>query len=471
MVDWEDAMTLDLEAAKPPASTAFATRLARATPLEDGDLTWAPAWRLREMIAARKVSAVEVTEHFLNRIEALNPRLHPFRQVDAVGARAQAKKADAAVMAGAPLGPLHGVPIALKEFLAIEGLSWWNMRTSGHETAPRDSIETERLRAAGAVIVGPTVAGLVAREFGASDRMPLNPWDTERVCGDSSSGSACAAASAMTPLTIAGDGLGSTRLPASFCGLVGLHPTRGLLPSFDWTQLNPRPMSTYGPLTRDVRDAATVLSVLAGPDGRDMMCLPGDPPDYLSALDDGAKGMRLLWTDDWGYGRAFGVAETPRVIDTVRAAALRLAGVGAKIEETLQVFENPAASASQWLRSDPALASRQDPPVETVVKVRQDRQRVWNAMRAALNGWDFILSPTILSVAPTRETWGEQGMTLDFAGRYTTLTAVANFLGWPAISVPAGLVDGLPVGLQIFGRPNSEPRMLQLAQAFLAVQE
>jgi aspartyl-tRNA(Asn)/glutamyl-tRNA(Gln) amidotransferase subunit A len=279
----------------------FGSRLPRAKPANDGDLTWTPAWRIREMIGARQVSPMEVTDHFLTRIERLNPELHPFRQVDADGARAQARAAEAAVMAGEPLGPLHGIPLGLKEFLPIKGMSWMDLLVRTHREAPWDGLETERVRAAGAVVIGTTAAGAVAQEFGDSDRMPLNPWNTARVCGDSSSGSACATASAMTPLCIAGDGLGSTRLPAAFCGLVGLHCTRGLVPSFEWERLVTRPITTYGPLTRDVRDAATVLSVLAGPDGREVMGLPDEPDDYLSRLEDGAKGMRLIWTDDFGY--------------------------------------------------------------------------------------------------------------------------------------------------------------------------
>jgi aspartyl-tRNA(Asn)/glutamyl-tRNA(Gln) amidotransferase subunit A len=275
----------------------------------------------------------------------------------------------------------------------------------------------------------------------------------------------------MTPLTIAGDGLGSTRLPASFCGLVGLHPTRGLVPSFEWEKLASRPLSTYGPLTRDVRDAAMVLSVLAGPDGREIMGLPDEPDDYLIRLEDGARGMRLVWSDDFGYARRFAVEETPRVIETVRAAAGRLSGAGAVIEATEAVFEDPAWTANTFLMSDPTLAAKVEPSGEDAVKARELRGRISAALRKALAGADFMLTPTILSVAPPRKIWGERGVQPGFTGLYTAMTGVANLLGWPAMSVPAGLVDGLPVGLQILGRPKSEARMLQLAQAFLAVRD
>ena len=449
----------------------FETRLPRARLTDDGDLSWAPAWRIRERVGARQLSPVEVTDHFLARIERLDPQLHPFRQVDADGARAQARKAEAAVMAGERLGPLHGVPLGLKEFLPIKGMSWRDLASRTHRPAPWDALETERVRAAGAVVVGPTVAGAVAAEFGDSDLMPLNPWDTARVCGDSSSGSACAAASAMTPLNIAADGLGSTRLPAAFCGLVGLHATRGLVPSFEWERLFTRPITTSGPLARDVRDAATVLSVLAGPDGRELMGLPDEPDDYLGRLEDGARGVRLVWTDDFGYARQFAVAETERVIETVRAAALRLEAAGAVVEATDAVFENPGRAAQAFLMSDPTLFPDAKIEPEKATQAREARGRIGGALRRALDGADFIITPTVLCVAPRRTAWADPEGSPAGSGLYTAMTGVANLLGWPAISVPAGLVDGLPVGLQILGRPKSEARMLQLAQAFLAAQE
>ena len=469
-------MTIAADTDLAPLRPRHETRLARAQPVDDGDLSWMPAWRLRELIGTRALSPVEVTEHFLARIADLDPQLHAFRQVDADGAMAQARRAEAAVMAGEALPALHGIPVAIKEFAPIKGLSWRDMSlphdgVPNNRVAPRDSLEAERMRAAGAVIVGPTVAGLVAREFGGSDRMPLNPWNTTRVCGDSSSGSACAAAAAMTPITIAGDGLGSTRLPASFCGLVGLHPTRGLVPSFEWEHIGTRPVSTYGPLTRDVRDAALLLGAMAGPDGRDQMGLQDDVPDYLASLDHGAKGMRLLWSDDFGYARDLGVAESPRVIETVCAAAFQLAGAGAELRATDEVFESPGWVANTVLMGDPTISVSVQPSRADAVRVRETRQRIWTALRRVLGEVDFILTPTILSIAPTRQSWADSGVAKGFSGLYTAMTGVANLLGWPAMSVPAGLVDGMPVGLQILGRPRSEARMLQLAQAFLMTRE
>ena len=454
---------------------SFETRLAAAAPADD-DLSWLPAWRIRQLIETRALSPVDVVDHFLMRIDTLDPQLHAFRTIDRDGARAQAKAAETAVMRGEPLGALHGIPVATKSVLSIKGNAATGFGAAQGIAPDHDAMEIERLRKAGAIIVGPTVSGLTAREFGSSDRAPLNPWDTERACGDSSGGSACAAAAAMVPIAIGGDGMGSTRLPAAFCGLVGVHPTRGLVPSFEWVTLNTRPFTTYGPMTRDVRDAATVLSVLAGPDGREMMSLQSDPPDFLAGLDAGVTGMRLGWTDDYGYARKYAVEETPRVIETVRTAAWRLSNAGARIEAIEgMLFEEPIWAANQWIATDVAQTTDYDlgltlPSREEIARAREVRGRVWQAMRDVTDRYDLLLCPTVLEVAPTRKQWAIDGISTDFFGIYPAMAGVANFIGWPAISVPAGLVDGLPVALQIIGRPHDEPRMFRLAQAFLAAQ-
>ena len=456
------------------AEARVEARLAAATCAADDDLSWQPAWRIRARIAARDISPVEVTEYFLRRIEALDPQLHAFRTIDFDGARDAARIAEAAQMADEPLGPLHGVPIAVKELIAVRNMHYRDASTGALASRERDALEVERLRGAGAIIVGVTVGGLTTREFGESDQQPQNPWDRARVCGDSSSGAACAQAAAMVPLSLAADGLGSTRLPAAYCGLVGMLATRGRIADTEWTHLVNRLLSQSGPLARDVRDAATMLSVLAGPDGRDLFCLPDTPPDYLARLDDGAKGMRLVWTDDFGYASAYAQADSARVIEMVRRAAEGLRAAGAEIEETRQAFEDPNWACNMVMLSDPGLPIRQDLSPADVAGAREARGRIWQTFLAVLDGKDFILSPTVQHVAPTRPAWtGHWQAPTDwrspsYMASYSAHTAAANLLGWPAISVPAGLVDGMPVGLQILGRPNSEVRMLQLAQAFLA---
>jgi aspartyl-tRNA(Asn)/glutamyl-tRNA(Gln) amidotransferase subunit A len=450
-------------------------RLAAAHPAPGDELSWLPAWRLRELLATRYVSPVEVTEHFLARCEALDPDLHAFRVLDIKGARKAAQAAEKAVMAGEELGALHGVPLAIKELIAVRGMPFPDAYLGKRVIAPRDAIEVERLRAAGAVIFGTAVGGLTAREFGVSELQPQNPWDRGRVCGDSSTGVASALASGMVAGGIGTDGQGSNRLPAAYCGLVGMLATRGRVATADWSQLTSRPISATGPIVRDVRDAATMLSVLAGPDGRDIMCLQDEAPDYLAGLDSGCEGMRLAWTDDFGFAPKYAGPEAGRVIALVKSAALGLRSAGAAIEETAIDLEDPHWLGNMLTLGDPGLSIHKPLTPDEVAGARETRARIWTKLRTVLSDHEFIISPTSQHVAPTREAWskGWEGVgdyhKPSFMANYTAHTSVANFLGWPAISVPAGLVDGLPVGFQILGLPHSEPRMLRLAQAFLAM--
>lgn len=452
-------------------------RLATVKTAPDSELSWLPAWRLRELVAAKTVSPVEVTDHFLARAESLDPRLHAFRKLDVEGARKAAKTAEAVVMSGVELGALHGVPVAIKELIAVRDMPYWEPFLGERVIAERDSLEVARLRAAGAVILGVTIGGLTAYEFGASDQQPHNPWDRTRVCGDSSSGSACAQTSAMVPITLVTDGLGSTRLPSAYCGQVGMLGARGRVPRAEWSHVGSSAMSHSGPIARDVRDAATMMSVLAGWDGRDLFCLPEEAPNYFGNIDRGAAGMRLVWTDDFGYAGAYATPETGRVIEAVRLAAECLRGLGAHIEETRENFGEAFTTGSKMMLGDAGLAIYRKLPREDVAFARETRQRLWETYRRILGERDFIISPTTPHIAPTREAWAagwtapEEGKLPAHMGHYTPHTAAANVLGWPAITVPAGMVDGMPVGFQIMGRPDSEPRMIQLAQAFLATRD
>ena len=466
-------------AAAPEAGGAKAgatARLASARVMADDGLTWLPAWRLREMIGRREVSPVEVTDHFLARIEALDPTLHAFRMVDPVAAREQARHAERAVMAGDMLGPLHGVPTAFKEHIQVKGLTWHNLTTYEKTIATRDSIEAERIRAAGAIILGSLRA-----QSGPIDPAtePRNPWNPEHVPGGSSTGGGTAAAAALVPFNIGADGRGSTRLPAALCGVVGLRSTRGRVASVHPGVMNPRLMTESGPLTRDVRDAALVLQVLAGPDGRDPACIQSEPENYSTRLDAGVRGTRVGWTDDFGYAGKYARPMSDRVIAAARAAAFRIRDAGASIEQLGTVWEDPDFASRIVLGSDLALIvtnrrlmlNGADLPVEADVTAAQDsRRRIWQTFRSALSEHDFILSPTIAFTAPTLQGWTDGTRDPAFSPAYTAYTSAANLLGWPAITVPAGMVDGLPVGVQIMGGPNSEARMLRFAQALLKAQ-
>lgn len=248
---------------------------------------------------------MELTEHFLGRIEYHNAELKTIQNLDPERVRLQAKVAEAVALAGDERGPLHGAPTAVKSHIDVEGLPrpgsvFW------YGTATRDDLVVELLGAAGAVIMGHTVMPFLTSlgEY-EWDALARNPWDLARVPEASSSGSAAAVAAGLLPDALGSDSGGSSRLPAAYCGVIGVHPTGGLVPWVDHRPWAVRIGTTIGPITRDTRDAATVLSVITYPDGRDDMGLKIELPDARSELGGRAAGMRLAWTDDYGFASTY----------------------------------------------------------------------------------------------------------------------------------------------------------------------
>jgi Asp-tRNA(Asn)/Glu-tRNA(Gln) amidotransferase A subunit family amidase len=440
------------------------------------ELTWTPAHRIQELIANREISPVEVTEHFLGRIEEHDSTLKAFRHVDHAGAREQAKAAEGAVQRGDALGALHGVPISVKEHISVAGLPVLILGV-GERTARFDDLGVARLRSAGAVIVGTnTMMGTQAPAPGQYnwDAEARNPWDPSRVPGWSSSGGAAATAAGLLPLAIGSDGGGSTRLPGAYSGLFALHPTAGLIPSFNYAaQMRANPTGTIGPLTRNVTDAAITLQVMAGPDGHDFDCIQAEPPDFLASLDEGVEGLRLGWTDDFGFASMYSFEEGPRVIAAVREAAKGFSTLGASLDTLDETWEDffPGLSGTMHLFGG-AAAARIDKEVWNAAIDTRDRN--WRRFRSVFDDHDLIVSPTSQLLAPRIEDWAQYWAGSGpvpfphntFAPHYTSHTHMFNWLGFPALNVPAGFVDGLPVGLQLVGWPGSEATILRAAQAF-----
>ena len=439
------------------------------------ELTWMPAHGIRDLIAKGEVSPVEVTEHFLGRIEEHDGTLKAFRHVDHEGARSQAKAAEAAVKRGDNLGTLHGVPLAVKEHISVAGLPVLVLGV-GEKTARFDDLGVARLREAGAVIVGTnTMMGTQAPAPGQYnwDAEARNPWDPARVPGWSSSGGAAATAAGLLPLAIGSDGGGSTRLPGAYSGLFALHPTAGLVPFFNYAaQMRANPTGTIGPLARDVVDVAITLQAMAGPDGRDFDCIQTTPPDYLASLDSGVDGLRLAWTDDYGFASMYAFDVSPRVIAAVRDAANGFSTLGASVDTIDETWEDffPGLGGTMHLFGGTGARVEKD-----VWNASIDlRDRNWRRFRAVFGDHDLIVSPTSQLLAPLVEDWAQYWAGngpvsfphQTFAPHYTSHTHMFNWLGFPALNVPAGFVDGLPVGLQLVGWPGSEATILRAAQAF-----
>ncbi|HEY3940922.1 MAG TPA: amidase [Acidimicrobiales bacterium] len=453
----------------------------------DDQLTWRPAWELRYLIAKLEVSPVEVVDHFLGRIEEHQAGLHAFVHVDHEGARAQAQRAEQAVLGGQDIGPLHGVPVSVKSHVHVAGFPF--MGRQGAPPARHDHLAVERLRAAGAVIVGhnsmmgsgagaprPTGTPGVFSSFNW-DVEARNPWDPARVPGWSSSGGAASVAAGLVPLAVGTDGGGSTRLPAAYSGVVGVHPTVGLVPWVDYSRSAPPVTTTAGPLARHPLDAATALAAMAGPDGRDFVGITMERTDLLADIDAGVEGLRCAWTDDFGFTAHYAVPESDAAIATARSAAFALAGLGAEVEAVDETWEDfwPSLSVTHAVYGPISILGPQGdaaPAPEAWEAALDLRARNWHRFRHVLGTRDVLLSVTSQIVAPPIETW-DQWWTSGgdfpfgtFAPAYCSHTWMFNWLGFPAASVPCGFVDGLPVGLQIVGLPGNDATVLRVANAF-----
>jgi aspartyl-tRNA(Asn)/glutamyl-tRNA(Gln) amidotransferase subunit A len=437
------------------------------------DLTWMPAWQIREMVADKEISPVEVTEHFLGRAEALDPILHCYDTLDAPGARRQAKRAEQAVLRDEDLGPLHGVPVSVKAHIAVNGLPLFPFEMQPNPADPpiadRDAPVVARLRDAGAVIFGTNVMpgmgplGLKDDNGESTTDMAFharNPWDLNRVPGSSSAGGCAAVAAGIIPAALGTDGGGSTRLPAAWSGLLGLHSTIGRVPmaqapGSSWN-------TSIGPITRDARSGAIVLQAISGPDPAEIISLDSPPPDYLADIDAGIEGLRFAWTDDYGCTGEYAGPESARVIDTVRTAAQSLRALGGIVETTTETF--PDWMPMVGLGPQGTVGSR------TALLAGLDCRAEWRrGLERTFADHDLLLSPTIQHIAFTTQRWAEAWTQdlLTFSLQWCAHTFPQNFLGWPALSVPCGFVDGMPVGLQLTGRPDTEGLLYRVANTLL----
>src|SRR5215469_16506363 len=294
---------------------------------------------LGRAIASREVSAVEALDAIVARVEVVNPQVNAVVTLVAEHARQEARAVDARIAAGEIGGPLSGVPVSIKDLIETKGVRTTFGSLLRQDFVPEhDAVLVERLRAAGCPIFAKTNAPDHGGKF-ATDNMVFgatsNPWDLSRSPGGSSGGAAAQIAAGMGPLAVGNDGGGSIRVPASMCGVYGLKPQFGRIPSWPrhngWYLLNHE-----GPITRTVRDAAALLDIMAGPDERDWFSLPAEGGGYLQACDGEIKGTRVAWSPTPGYGRV-----DPEVLERCQAAARVFEELGCVVEEASPQIPNP----------------------------------------------------------------------------------------------------------------------------------
>jgi aspartyl-tRNA(Asn)/glutamyl-tRNA(Gln) amidotransferase subunit A len=455
------------------------------------ELCYMPALELRQAIGAKKVSPVEVVDAMLARIERLNPTLNAYCTVTAAAARTAAKEAEAAVMRGEALGALHGVPVSIKDLVPTQGVrTTYGSRLYEHFIPDQDAPVVERLKRAGAIILGKTNTPEFGHKaitnnllFGPS----RNPWSLEHTPGGSSGGAAAAVATGLGPLAVGTDAGGSIRIPSSCCAIFGLKPTLGLVamaPTFGGLET----LSHTGPMTRTVRDAALMLSAMVGFDARDLSSLPAVESDYLAGLNRGIHGLRVAWSPDWGYA-----AVDPQVRQLTAAAAQRFAELGCHVEEAHPGFDDPADTyqilstanraarlADRWPaereRIDPSLAIQIEAGVRwsavDFVRASHVRRTLNDVFVRLFKHYDLLLTPTLAAPPPPLKVEAHE----EIAGRKVTrlgwlaFTFPLSLIGYPAASVPCGWTpEGLPVGLQITAPRLADALVLRAAAAFEAL--
>ena len=453
---------------------------------------------LSEKIRTKQLSATEVTEAVLARMEKLNPVLGAFCTPTPDVARQQAKVIEADIMAGKRVGPLAGVPVGIKDLVYTKGIKTTSGSVIYKDYVPtEDDVVVERLKAAGAIIIGKTNVPELGYS-GASYNMIFpptnNPWNTGRTAGGSSAGSSAAVASGIGPMAIGSDGGGFVRIPASINGLFGLKGSMGRVPLYPGTKDENAPGASgwesiehIGPLTRTVADGALMMSVIAsGPDDRDRRTIPNDVK-WTDAIKGDIKGLRVAWTPDWGYAQV-----DPEIREICAKAAKVFADqLGCTLEEaspwkddyfgqffTIVMTETDLKGLRQLVvkygnQMMPHLVNAVMTPMtdEQITDAVVARKRITNQSWRFMRKYDLLLTPTIAVPPFPQGIQGPETIEGKQAGpfQWIAFTYQFNMTGQPAASVPAGFTkDGLPVGLQIVGRHLDDATVLRAAAAYEA---
>ena len=432
----------------------------------------------------------EVVGWHLERISAVNPRINAVVSLRPEEALAEADAADRRTAAGVPLGPLHGLPIAIKDLEDTAGIRTTYGSTMFADHVPTvDSLLVRRLRAAGAIVVGKTNTpefGVGSHTFNEVFGPTRNPWALDRSAGGSSGGAGAALAAGLVPIADGSDHAGSIRNPASFNNVVGLRPTPGLVPSSGsgdgWD-----PASVLGPMARTVGDLALMLAAISGPNP-DSPLSHGDPAEFCSDLSGDLAGMRIAWCPDLG-----GLPIEPAVLAVLGQARDRLSALGCLVEDVAldlsradEAFETLRALgfARRFGDSLPALRDTAKDTIiwniergleldgPTIARALTTRSEVFTMFVEVLERFDVLAAPSA-QVVPFPIT---QEYPMQVAG-----VTMPHYLGWmrvcsrvtlsahPAAAVPAGFTDdGLPVGFQFVGRYRGDVRLLRHAAAWEA---
>ena len=446
------------------------------------DLTKLSIREAGELVRRKAISPVELTRACLLRIEQLNPALNAFITVTAEQAMAQAREAEAEVRRGRWRGPLHGIPVGLKDNIDTAGVRTTLASAIFKDRVPSADAEVvRRLKSAGAVLLGKQNLHEVA--FGTTAAVSyfgpvLNPWQPDRIAGGSSGGSAAAVAAGLCFGAVGTDAGGSIRVPSGYCGIVGLKPTYGLVGMRGAGEEGWWSMNHVGPMCRSVADAALLLSAIAGYDPRDSTSIEAPIPDYTAALRAKVSALRLAAPREVFYDKLDPEIEAAmsKALGVLRSltAGLRevsLQPISGTIAADIVLAENYAfhapyfAKTPQLYHASISRNLRQGSEVTTAayIQARRELDGARRAIGAIFSTVDLLVTPTTAVLPPTIEEAVRLGIELELIRN----TAPFNTYGLPTISIPCGFTSsGLPVGMQISGPRFGEAKVLALAHAY-----
>ena len=457
--------------------------------MTDTALCYLTATELALKIRSGEISAVETMEAHLAQIEKVNPQVNAIVTLVPELALEQARKADEKLAQGGKLGPLHGLPVAHKDLVPTKGIRTTFGSPIFQDFVPEeDALLVERIRNAGGISLGKTNTP----EFGAGSQtfnqvfgVTKNPYDLSKTCGGSSGGAAVSVACRMLPFADGSDLGGSLRNPTNFCNVVGFRPSVGRVPSWP-NEAGWNSFAVDGPIARTVEDTALMLSVLAGPDLRSPICLPESGAVFQQSLERNLKGIRIAWSADLG-----GLPVDSRVTETLEAQREVFEDLGCIVEEGFPDFTDADEifkTFRAWyfeLKLASLLPEHREKMKETVIwniesgmklsgpelgRAEVKRTALFHRVREFMKDYDFLALP-VSQVPPfplEQEYVSEiNGMKMETYLDWMRSCYYITVTGQPAISVPSGFTDdGLPVGLQLVGRPQDDFGVLQLAYAF-----
>ncbi|QHI97581.1 amidase [Xylophilus rhododendri] len=451
---------------------------------------------IAEAVRSGTASAESLVDETFARIAALDGSLHAFCTLDEAGARDAAREVDRRIARGDPVGPLAGVPVAVKDLICTRGLrTTFGSQLYADHVPDEDDVVVERLRAAGAIVVGKTnTSEFGYGAFGHNALFPTtrNPWNLDLTPGGSSAGSGAAVAAGLVPLAIGSDGGGSVRAPAALCGIYGIKPSMGRVPAWPGCRDERFPgisswesLEHIGPMTRTVADAALALSVMSGPSAKDRFSLPMEITDWSIPPADTLRGTRLAYSGDLGFATV-----DPEVRAITEAAALRLAALlGCRLEsdqpalthygaafETLvamdtdrQGLRRMAAEQGVVLQGWLASLLEREWTADAFTEALFERKKVVSTTWRFMERYDFLLTPATACAAFGLDIAGPSvidGKEVNAGSAWLAFSALGNLTGLPAASVPVGLTrDGRPVGLQIMGKHLDDKGVLALSAA------